>query len=141
MNIGDWVEWVHRYEGGHIYKVGKVIGMHILGPRDDIVVIVAEDCLVGREWKLRQDEDDVRVIPNPCAYCGGRVMNWRVERHSGRGSMTHGWRVIYDGPELSSAIDVYNKTLIRMRQGGVRFIDPSGTVRHEAVAPRCRTRW
>ena len=66
---------------------------------------------------------------------------WKVERVSGRWG--DDWRAV--GPKHGESEEKANKRYLalfgKLRQGGVRLVDPAGEVRAMATAPRLRTRW
>jgi|GEM_PF-2969866 len=63
---------------------------------------------------------------------------WTVWRHGGRSSDV--WRAVYAG-ERAQAEARYWREREKMRQGGVRLMDPEGRVVMSDWAPRLRTRW
>ena len=67
-------------------------------------------------------------------------LKWRVERHSGRGSLVD-WRIVYDGDDEQKARRIYADTEAKMRQGGVALRRPDGRTEFIKYAPRNRTRW
>ena len=66
---------------------------------------------------------------------------WKVERVSGRWG--DDWRPV--GPKRGESEEKANRRYLelsgKMRQGGVRLVDPAGQVRATSTAPRLRTRW
>lgn len=63
---------------------------------------------------------------------------WTVLRHGGR--LTDTWRTVCSG-DRTRAEERYWREHERMRQGGVRLVDPDGRVVMDDWAPRLRTRW
>lgn len=67
------------------------------------------------------------------------TLEWVLERHSGRAGAD--WHQIWKGYNEARGVAKYLKIEGELRQGGVRLIDPHGSVVMLRCSPRLRTRW